>query len=234
MKRYLVKSKSKNLKQSLNDLSFIGGQPALPKEKDIPACKLCGAEQSFFFQIAFDKGDWKGYSLAAFLCTSCAERGHLIPDMLSGSGGLHNADIPANFLDDYQINFSFLVFKTTDREIKQNYKVKVKFFPLENKKTFFHTEDHIKLGGKPIWILTDESPGMYAGTESMVFLFQIPIDYEFDIVDGAPGQIVWDYSENKRKPAERDHYKYFLANCIYFFGTENPQKQGVYVIPQCD
>lgn len=104
---YLLKLDQSNQKQNESDLSFIGGQPCIPPSIEMPVCELCGAEQTFFFQVAFPEGHvWQGLSMAVFACTSCAHEEYLIPEMLQGA--LPNADIPEGFLDSYQRNFKII------------------------------------------------------------------------------------------------------------------------------
>jgi hypothetical protein len=80
-------------------LSFIGGKPCLPSDKTVPVCKLCGAEQTFFYQVAFPKGHiWENTSMAVFFCTSCVDENYLIPKMIDDV--LLDANIKKGFLND--------------------------------------------------------------------------------------------------------------------------------------
>ncbi|KRG16934.1 hypothetical protein ACA29_02470 [Lederbergia galactosidilytica] len=56
MSGYTLKLDNFGQVQKEDDLSFIGGQPRIPENLDIPSCSLCGSEQTFFFQIAFPEG----------------------------------------------------------------------------------------------------------------------------------------------------------------------------------
>ncbi|MFC3846183.1 zinc ribbon domain-containing protein, partial [Paenibacillus sp. MAH-36] len=95
--------------QSSNYVSFVGGKPRIPRDINIPKCKLCGSEEAFFFQLAFPTDHaWKDKSMAVFACISCVDEKYFIPPMIKGS--LQNAIIPAGFLDEYQVNFNILVF----------------------------------------------------------------------------------------------------------------------------
>lgn len=120
--------------QSGTEESFIGGTPNLPTDVEIPRCKLCAAEQTFFFQITFpSKHQWEGMTLALFACTSCAHENHLVPQMLSGP--LPGANIPEGFLLSYQTNFRILVFEKALGAPRTTYQNRVIFKPLSLHKT---------------------------------------------------------------------------------------------------
>ena len=60
---------------------LLGGVPLIPGATAIPRCKLCNAEQAFYFQVAFPpKHVWEGLSLAVFSCVACVDEEHLIPE----------------------------------------------------------------------------------------------------------------------------------------------------------
>lgn len=230
MNKFLVADSDCKQKQDSNTLSFIGGFPSLPKDTILPVCTLCGAQQTFFFQTAFtEEHCWKGYSLAAFLCTSCADENHLIPEMLKGE--LKGADIPKGFLEKYQTNFRFVVAKTEDCIIREDYNPKIKYMPLKIKKSLFSSSLGIRLGLKPDWVLEDESPASYDSSTKMVFLCQVPQDYEFPIINGAPPQIELDLGGVPTE-SSREYYEYFIGNAVYLFGTEDLQEPLIYAITQ--
>ena len=109
-----------------NQKSFFGGKPRLPCGTEIPICRLCGARQTFYFQVAFPEGaTWAGNTLGVFSCTRCAYENHLIPDMLACA--LRGADIPEGFLTDYQKNFAFVVFPTDQGSIVGDYEESILF-----------------------------------------------------------------------------------------------------------
>jgi hypothetical protein len=112
--------------QTPADDCFVGGRPRLPRGHVLPICRLCGAGQTFFFQIAFPPDHaWATLTLAVFSCTSCADESHLIPAMLSGP--LRGANIPRDFLVDYQTNFRFEVFETNAGRMASDYRERVSF-----------------------------------------------------------------------------------------------------------
>ncbi len=232
MKKYLIADTKCEYIQNEHCRNFIGGYPSLPENIALPVCSLCGSEQTFFFQIAFSKNHcWEGHSLSAFLCTCCADENYLIPEMLKVE--LKDADIPAGFLEKYQINFRFLVFPTESGSIRTDYAPKVKFQPLSVKKSIFSLKNDIKIDSKPTWLSGDESPLSYNSTGKMIFLCQIPPNYRFELVTGAPSQITLDLGGNSTESVHR-YYEYFIGNSVYLFGTENPKHHLVYVITQVE
>ncbi|MNY78924.1 hypothetical protein D3C86_2193580 [compost metagenome] len=65
----------------------------------------------------------------------------------------------------------------------------------------------------------------------MVFLIQFLQDYEFDILDGSPGQMKMNYFIASPEPSTNPYYELFLGNNIYLFGTETGDHE-VYVVTQ--
>lgn len=215
--------------QTRADETFIGGKPRLPAAEAIPVCKLCGAEQTFFFQIAFpEKNEWAGLSLATFACTSCADKDKLIPQMLPGP--LPGIDIPEGFLEAYQVNFRFLVFPTAEAVLREDYREKVAYQLWKLEPSSPRTRG-TKVGGTPDWLQEDESPRSYAGRTPMFFLMQIEKDVVFQTVPDAPPQIKIGLS-GKPQPASYRHYKLFISNATYLFGTEDRERPLVYAITQ--
>lgn len=208
--------------------SFVGGKPALPKDTQIPRCKLCDSQQTFLFQIAFPDGHaWEGKSLAVFFCTSCADENHLIPEMLETD--LHGADIPEGFLDSYQRNFRFIVFETANGVLCLDYEDRVRYKPIGLQPTPTSSVEKNKVGGSPVWLLEDESPGSYAGSDGVCFLLQIAQDMKFDINDSAPPQMELGLMGDP-EPASHRHYQFFNGNNVYLFGVKD--KPLVYAITQ--
>jgi hypothetical protein len=218
--------------QSAADLSFVGGRPRLPPSAQVPVCSFCGAQQAFFFQVAFPSDTvWAGRSLSVFACVSCAVPGTLIPEMLDGP--LLGVDIPAGFLDTYQKNFKFLVFPTSEALVNEEYIQRVKFVrlrldPSDNPLTLGH-----KIGGIPTWVLGDETPGGYAGNSEALFLLQLEQGLEFETVEGTPHQIELGL-DRKPKASRRDTFRLFLGNALYLFGIEDERRPLVYAITQID
>lgn len=229
MSCHKINSSSRKTPQQEADTSFLGGQPRLPAETDIPNCGLCGAQQTFFFQAAFpSEYAWAGLSLAVFACTSCAHQGYFIPAMLKGP--LYGADIPEGFLPSYQMNFRLLVFETTAACVRREYVEKVRFKRWELKPTSNPRSPGNKIGGDPNWILDDESPATYRSSVPMTFLLQIKRGVRFDILEGAPQQAEVHFFDLELPP--KPYYNLFVSNAIYFFGTQDPSERLVYAITQ--
>jgi len=215
--------------QTGSELCFIGGKPVLPRHRAIPQCALCGAEQTFFFQVAFPADHvWAGLSLAVFSCTSCADENHLIPEMLPGM--LAGADIPMNFLNSYQRNFHFVVFETSQGQLADQYQERVRFHPIRLELADSNRKIG-QIGGVPTWILEDESPASYDAQTPMHFLLQVDGGVEFETVQGAPPQMEIGLTGNP-EPSPYNFYQLFIGNTIYLFGTESRTRALVYAITQ--
>lgn len=230
-KCYVVRIDEDHLvRQDERTNSYIGGIPHLPEMMDVPQCTLCGAEQTFFFQIELPKDHrWEGSIMAVFACTACADEDFFIPEMLPGK--LQGIDIPNGFLDEYQMNFQVIVFKSEEATLKTNYMERVKYKKIHLVVTAdIHAYEH-KLGGMPNWLIDDEAPSGYNSTP-MFFLMQMVEGYTFETVQGAPGQASISLT------GEMDYlhdpfYRLFLSNQLYFFGTDDPSGENkVYVITQ--
>ncbi|MCJ8008368.1 hypothetical protein ACFFF5_16125 [Lederbergia wuyishanensis] len=227
---YVLEVASIDTKQTENDLSFIGGQPCIPESMEIPVCQLCGAEQTFFFQIAFPQDHfWHGFSMAVFACTACAHEEYFIPEMLQEV--LPGINIPKGFLETYQKNFKINIFETKEGIIRKDYKEKVEFQRWNLKPTSDSNLAHNKLGGQPNWLLDDEAPGTYMDSIPMFFLMQFMEGMKFKIVEEAPPQIILNLRGNP-EPSKHRYYKLFLANYLYFFGTKDRSNPLVYVLTQ--
>ena len=215
--------------QDIDQESFAGGKPKLPKGTAIPHCKLCGNEQSFFFQLAFPDGHiWEKNSLAVFACTSCANRDHFIPKMLDMP--LYQADIPSSFLEDYQVNFALIVFETDLGELVDSYEIKVSYKPIILVPALDKSINESRVGGEPVWYLDDEGPATCDSKYKMHFLFQLVDGIQFDIDDGVCRQMGKGLSLNKF--SENSFYTLFLQNFIYFYGVDVGDKKLVYVLTQ--
>lgn len=229
---YLLKQDSTPALQAPSHDSFIGGIPKLRVGVCIPCCTLCGAAESFFFQVALPPGNpWGGLSLAVFACTSCADENELIPEMLSVPP--LGADIPEGFLDAYQTNFRLLVFETTAAVPHVGYQERVKFKPIHLEKTGRAASRESKIGGKPSWMLGDESPATYNGKTPMFFLLQLWENLRFDLVPGAPKQMDFNLDGLPERSSE-DYYELFIGNRIFMFGTVDRSSPLVYAITQVD
>jgi len=220
---YVLSSDSSQKLQTADAESFVGGMPKIPPGESIPCCELCGAEQSFFFQIAIPKDSyWSGLSLAVFACTSCANENYLIPEMLSGQ--LLGADIPEGFLTSYQRNFKFLIFETKSAIIYENYRERIRFTQINLVEAESPTHDTTKLGGIANWLLGDESPKSYNNRIEMFFLLQILPEFQFEIIDDAPRGLP--------KSSSLKYYRLFNGNKIFLFGTRDKSELLVYAITQ--
>lgn len=209
--------------------SFIGGLPIMPEDVAIPNCLLCGAQQTFFFQISFpDEHFWEGKTMVFFSCTSCAKKGYFIPKMLEGQ--LRDAVIPKLFLDDYQINFRTIIYDTSSGSMRYDYQEKIKYRKILLKKIDDPNLKKNKVGGSPNWFLEDESPSTLDDGTPMFFLMQFLEEYRFEINPSAPGQAVLGF-DKEVEYSDNNYYELFLGNNIYFFGTHYGQPQ-VYVFTQ--
>lgn len=228
--------------QEDHDRSFLGGVPCLP-EVEHPACRLCGAKETFFFQLEFpDSSPWRGKVLALFACTKCCHEDHLIPEMLKGP--LLAVNIPKEFLTSYQTNFSVIVAESEECQRWSSYKETICFKrlilqgrrPTKKKLVALPLETRVsglfgRMAPTPKWFLGDETPATCDGNLPLVFLFQIQREFAFEIHPDAPGQIKFDYFSNSLKESEDRWYKLFISNEIYFFGTAEGEPL-VYILTQ--
>lgn len=215
--------------QTGDESSFIGGLPALPTDFQIPRCKLCGSEQTFFFQLEFPAGHvWSGVSLAVFSCTSCADENSLISEMLTCQ--MPGADIPLGFLDSYQTTFRFLVFRRDSAQLVKSYKKKIAFKRIRLDPMDLHSEVG-QVGGTPAWILENEFPKSYDSQIPMEFLLQLRSGLKFPTLSSAAPQIELDIS-GRPKPSPEPFYQLFLGNELYLFGTVGLSTRLVYAITQ--
>lgn len=216
--------------QGENDHSFIGGLPRIPEALELPTCRLCGSELTFFFQVAFPQDHvWANLSMAVFACTSCAHEEHFIPEMLEGP--LPGVDIPENFLTVYQKNFRILVFKTDEGRLRKDYTEKVAFKRWHLVSSSRANARETKIGGQPGWLLDDEAPATYNHTTPMSFLMQLQEDFTFDKLPDAPPQITLGLTQEP-EASNDPYYELFLGNNLYFFGTKDSEEPLVYILTQ--
>jgi hypothetical protein len=210
-----------NTQQTLNDLSFKGGIPNIPQRFELPYCKLCGAEMTFFFQIAFpEKHVWGGKALALFHCTSCWDFDNYWPNTVYSQ---EYTMLPNDFLDTYQTNFRIYVFDVAEAT-KQRYESKqiLKFERLEFE-TISPSSNVTKLGGKPNWSKNrwdgKGADKIYKQVTYMgggvVFLLQIKPDWTFEPLDGVP--------EQAPGGGLKKTYSIFRGPHVYFLGTTAPK-----------
>jgi hypothetical protein len=206
--------------------SFAGGAPRIPPEFGWPTCRLCGGDQTFFFQIAFPNGHaWSGRSLAMFACTSCADAQHPIPEMVRGP--LHGATVPANCLHAYQRNFRTLVFET-DRGVLRAGHPGVEFCPIAFDDLLSLRTGHGRIGGRPQWLLDPEAPARVDSGEPFHFLLQLSEGLRFPILPGAREQMVTGL-DGRPQPMQGRFYQLFIANRLFFFGAG---ADSVYILTQ--
>lgn len=217
--------------QTHQAISFIGGTPKLPPGGGIPRCALCGAKQTFFFQVAFPTAhEWSGLTLVVFSCTSCADEDHLIPEMLECD--LLGADIPGDFLVRYQNNFRFEVFRTDEGQVVPEYDERIGYRRIRlDEERKGPSIGHV--GGRPEWLMQDESPGTYDSSFDMCFLMQIDAGMEYAIIGSAPPQMDIRLS-GEPGPSELPFYRLFLGNALYLFGTVDADRHLVYALTQVD
>lgn len=209
--------------------SFIGGKPKLPPNVDIPKCGLCGKELTFMLQVAFPQGHpWAGKSMAVFYCIEAWHDKYCIPELPQQ---IVNADIPEEFLRDYERNFRVLVFDTPLGKIVDAYQEKVAFQALQavpEKQTKKDWE--LVIGGRPVWIMgISERPNSIAGTKKPALLLQVKEDFHFPVLTTAPKQAN-PFTPDKKSPFP--WYDLFVSNRIYFWGVQSNGTEWVYVSVQ--
>jgi hypothetical protein len=234
----LIKVSKPNLVQAPDQTSFVGGRPKLPPALGLPLCKNCGAVQSFFFQVAFPKGQpWAGQSLAVFECTACRDEDCPIPminkilvptmprmDLRRGE------DIPDGALDLYQKVCRFLVFPTAEGVVRDDDPERVRYRPI----AFDLAPDErptakSKLGGKPGWVEINLTPGKYLG-EPLGFLMQWRHGFEFDRLPGSPPPYNPFMDVEPDLTANVGFYKLFHGTQLYFFGNQAESRHHVFML----
>ena len=210
--------------------SFIGGKPKLPPDMDILKCELCGKKMAFMFQVAFPQGHaWAGKSMAVFYCVESWHDRYCIPELPQH---IVDADIPEQFLSNYERNFRVLVFGTSLGKMVDAYQEKVVFQALQTvpeKQT--KQEWDFVIGGRPIWIMRkSEEPNTIAGIEKPVLLLQVKEELHFSILPTASKQA------NPFAPGGLSlfpWYELFAGNRIYFWGVQSNGTEWVYISVQC-
>jgi hypothetical protein len=210
-------------------MSFKGGIPNIPKRFPIPHCTQCGAEMTFFFQIAFPrKHMWEGRTITFFHCTACANMDNYWPKTYYTRGQDNYPNIPDGFLDTYQTNFRIYVFETTEPVIQRNEAKHVlkferlSFEKLNPRVKYYNTT---KVGGIPAWDLSklDGADEIYKEVTYMGagfdFLMQVERDWSFTRLPETPPQ--FDYY--KEGSPVYNLYNPFMGPKMYFLGTTAPQ-----------
>jgi hypothetical protein len=218
--------------QNDRHLSFRGGLPRIPADLQMPVCTLCKSLQTFYFQVAFPEGHpWNAWSLAVFACTECGPKGELVP--AQPPTRLKGANIAAPFYKKFQKNFRLLPFRTGDGVRRTDYEPRVAFKNWQLVQAASGSKEQILIGGRPRWVSEDETPATYAGSEPLKFLMQMPLEYEFPRLKDAPLQVLPGIT-GKPERKNRDHYWLFVQNALYFFGTQKPELDVVFVVTQRD
>lgn len=208
--------------QEDSDRSFRGGVPNMPAELALPKCKLCGADQTFFFQVAFpEKHIWNGWVMCVFNCTAC-----------SGELSLFNqlepvddpASLPDNYLDEYQDYFKVIVYPANSPNsiMRKEARRVLKFERIVFEKLRANDRSGVsKIGGKPYWSYDELIPGMTENTSYMggkfVFIGQIA-DWYFPALDDAPPQA----GIGEEWHTKFHSYQLLLSSFLSFFGTTSP------------
>lgn len=210
--------------------SYIGGQPILPSNIDLPLCPN-GKPMTFFFTLQFPRNHrWHGYRISFFSATDDFDENHTIPEMLHS--GTKGAVIPDSFLRHYQKYFKVFLFEDGDSLILENYEQRIikenlEFSDIAGTNVFGWA------GEKPQWILDDEAPLSYEGL-SLDFLFQIKGEQVFKITDLSPPQIEMDIFGGAKDRVKRD-YTFFNQNETFFFGCKSKSADNrVFIVTQCD
>jgi hypothetical protein len=141
---------------------------------------------------------------------------------------LRGAAVDASFLVAYQRNFRLLVFSTSSAVICWHYVERIKFLRIELGTDGKSSVGHV--GGKPSWLLDDETPSMVAG-QSAIFLLQLYERLQFQTEGGAPRQMTLGL-DGSPELSSSPSYELFIGNAIYFFGPKVPAADQVYVLTQ--
>lgn len=217
--------------QDETSLSHIGGLPNLPQRFDLPTCELCHAEMTFFFQVKFpEKHDWAEKIMAIFACTSCVSWDYMCPPM--PPGGRH-LGLPDHFLEEYEKTFRTIVFESSENSLRRKeYLPILKYEYLELRSLQATASWVTRIGGKPNWRISNDSPKEYMGSR-FTFLMQIfndKFDWEFEKLPDAPQQAQYPFLGDPYRTD--DKYALFGGVPLYFFGTLDLEIPKVYVLNQ--
>jgi len=146
-------------------------------------------------------------------------------------GVLRGVEITAGFLSEYQRNFRFIVFDSSQSKPREDVSRRVAFTALRLDPG--GGEGAIgQVGGSPRWLLDDEAPSMYQSAP-MVSLFQFYLGLTFETLEGVPPQVELGLTGEPR-PCPFEGYQLFLGNALYCFGTARPAVPVVYALTQVD
>lgn len=213
-----------------SQISFVGGRPNVPDNFEIPKCLLCGSDQAFFLQIELPADcSRSGEVMAIFQCTSCVHEDALIPKMIDGV--LKNAVISENFIKSYQKNFRVIFFSKDNINVMDDYIPRIDFREIN----LLSSKEGVilgRVGGKPAWVMEDEAPCCLDNGKDLNFVVQLNMNFEYEIVSGAPRQIVMDIFGSPR-PSDDNYYRLFIGNEVYIF-VNNDGYPLPYVITQIE
>lgn len=211
----------------------VGGVPNLPMDIPLPRCTICGDEMTFFFQVSFPKNhSWAEKLVSLFCCTTHDHAGHEIPRIYVplNANSLAGADLPDNFLQQYQTNFNAIVSNVSEGADRLDYHVKIAYRELYLKTVKSVSKNDCAIADTPVWRGRDEAPGSYQG-EAMEFLFQVKPSVKYHIVEGAPLQARRSIHPSLPSVRNERNYILFVENALYVFGN-SVSKNSVYIICQ--
>lgn len=214
--------------------SHIGGEVTLPDSVANMRCVFCKALMPLFFKMELSHTRaFQNHSLLVFACVACVHEDKLIPQMLKGP--LKGVEVSSDFLRSYQTNFRCLILPKNELAMGTKINPAVKLVTLEPKgdgKVYCGKRLFGQVGGKPKWVLGDESPGLCDGERAFEFVLQLSPHWMFETLTEAPRQMELNLT---RKPVLRDTpgYDLFIGNTVYFFAVPG-ENDLVYVITQVD
>lgn len=197
----------------------------MPREVDLPACKLCGQGMTFFMQVQFPPGaPWEGRTLCVFSCTSCIDIKHLGPGLPEGIN-LVEYVVPDDFPDRQQINFRVLVFEPgAVLVVREDYPEKIAFQRIIMTKLKRTNTLRNKVGGEPNWwYFEPENPVSSTGSP-LVFLMQHIDDNKLPTLPTAPPQ------HSPIGIYDQGYYELFSGLPTFFMGIETKNGPRVYVV----
>jgi hypothetical protein len=217
--------------------SYIGGIPMLPADETIPVCEICGAEETFFFQVAFPPNHvWHGVTLSLFSCTSCADPDYLVPSYYDGS--LCGVPVPRWFLERCQRNYRVLTFRTDSGSLCTSYRPRVRFHELSFPSTSGEGFIIGRVGGIPPWSDPEWTAPTCDDGSTLHFLMQLAANVTYPIYPDAPPQedpyklflpSGVDFTNLPSIGTERA-YELFLSNQLFLFGSEPERARMIYAM----
>ncbi len=213
--------------------SHIGGLPRLPWDLILPHTAETGELMTFFFSIDLGFASrWQGKTLSVFATTTYFDENDCIPQMFANN--TRGYDVPSGGLDAYQRQFRIFITEASDAILREDYPPRIRYNVIRDGQ--IPADKAISFGQQnidPAWVLDDETPGTYGGTETFDFLFQTREHYRYSLVAGAPRQMVLDYTVdgNQLTPSLVEKYDLWINNAAFFFITPSAH---VLAIVQCN